>query len=95
MAKYYLLCEWLDMTPINSSITAIDEVIILRKSKRLSSTIRNEFSNFKGRQAYRDEMQQHLVSNPYSIEMFTRIANHITRLFEDSSEDTILKQGHF
>jgi hypothetical protein len=94
-AKYYLLCEWLDMTPINSSITAIDEVIILRKAKRLSSTIRDKFSTYAGRQAYRAEMQQHLVSNPFSVEMFTRIANHIARLFEDSSEDTILNQGHF
>ncbi|HRF93977.1 MAG TPA: Bpu10I family restriction endonuclease, partial [Aggregatilineales bacterium] len=39
-AKYYLLCEWLDMTPISSSTTAIDEVLILRKAKRLPSNIR-------------------------------------------------------
>ena len=25
-AKYYLLCEWLDMTPVSASTTAIDEI---------------------------------------------------------------------
>jgi len=27
-AKYFLICEWLDMSPISSSLTAIDEVLI-------------------------------------------------------------------
>lgn len=40
VAKYYLLCEWLDMTPISTATTAIDEVIILRKARRLASDIR-------------------------------------------------------
>ncbi len=36
-ARYYLLCEWLDMTPVSTAATEVDEVIILRKSKRLGS----------------------------------------------------------
>lgn len=38
-ARYYLLCEWLDMTPISTVTTAIDEVIILRRAKRLASNV--------------------------------------------------------
>ena len=34
-AKYFLLCEWLDMTPTSSAPTDIEEVIILRKARRL------------------------------------------------------------
>lgn len=48
-AAYYLLCEWLDMTPISTSTTAIDEIIILRKAKRLSSNIRGQFNTATGR----------------------------------------------
>jgi hypothetical protein len=38
-AKYFLLCEWLDMSPISTNTTAIDEILILRKAKRLSSDV--------------------------------------------------------
>ena len=43
-AKYYLLCDYLDMTPISTTTTDIDEILILRKAKRISSNIRKEFS---------------------------------------------------
>src|SRR5208283_200181 len=36
-AKYYLLCEWLDMTPLSTAPTDIDEALILRKATRLNS----------------------------------------------------------
>ena len=34
-ARYYLLCEWLDMTPLCTALTDIDEILILRKAKRI------------------------------------------------------------
>jgi hypothetical protein len=40
-ARYYVLCEWLDMTPISTATTDIDEVIILR-GKRLPSARREK-----------------------------------------------------
>ena len=46
-AKYYLLCEWLDMTPISTASTAIDEILILRRAKRLSSSIRRSFCDIR------------------------------------------------
>jgi hypothetical protein len=45
-ARYILLCEFLDMTPITTKLTSIDEVIVLRKAKRLASNIRAEFSTW-------------------------------------------------
>ena len=36
-AKYYLLCDYLDMTPISTTTTDIDEILILRKAKRTVS----------------------------------------------------------
>ena len=36
IAKYYLIVEYLDMTPEDTRLTAIDNVFLLRKAKRLS-----------------------------------------------------------
>ena len=36
-AKVLLLCEFLDMTPISTRLTPIDEVIVMRRAKRLAS----------------------------------------------------------
>jgi hypothetical protein len=94
-AKYYLLCEWLDMTPISSSTTVIDEVLILRKAKRLASNIRSNFNTVAGRQNYRNEYRAHLASNPFSTEVFHRVASHIRNLISNSSEDDVLVRGHF
>ncbi len=59
-AKYYLLCEWLDMTPINTSTTAIDEILILRKAKRLPSNVRRAFNTVKGRRQNRESFVEYL-----------------------------------
>ena len=52
-SRYILLCEFLDMTPITTKLTSIDEVIVLRKAKRLASNVRAEFSTVAGRQRAR------------------------------------------
>ncbi len=93
-AKYYLLAEWLDMVPISTSTTAIDEIIILRKARRLNSSIRSRFSTVKGRQQSRETFAQHLQSHPFSVETFSRFLYHIRSLIEDASEDDILSQGY-
>jgi hypothetical protein len=45
-SRYILLCEFLDMTPITTKLTSIDEVIVLRKAKRLVSNVRAQFSTY-------------------------------------------------
>ena len=96
-ASYYLLCEWLDMTPISTSTTDIEEIIILRKAKRISSSIRKYFSNYKGRQKKRDFYVKYLTDNPYQVDTFLRFIEHIFSQIkgEDLIEDDILKLGYF
>lgn len=96
-SKYYLLCEWLDMTPQSTAPTDIDEVIILRKQKRMSSNTRAMFGTYAGRKAGRDKYLKFLQENPFNPEMFLRFVNHITGLFgvEEPEENMVLKQGYF
>jgi len=94
-AKYYLLCEWLDMTPISTSTTAIDEILILRKSKRLASNIREQFNTSAGRKRNRDLFVRHLESHPLAPETFSRFVNHIRGLLHEETEATALQRGYF
>lgn len=94
-AKYFLLCEWLDMLPINTNTTAIDEILILRRAKRLSSDVRREFSTVVGRKRNRDRFVQHLETNPLSTAVFLRFLDHIRELVEQNPENDVLKRGYF
>jgi hypothetical protein len=94
-ARYYLLCEWLDMTPINTNSTAIDEILVLRKAKRLSANIRSAFSSVSGRRENRDIFANFLDNNPLSPETFVRFVSHIGQLIEDGSENHVLDRGYF
>ena len=69
-SRYFLLCEWLDMEPVSTAITAIEEVIVLRKAKRLSANVRQRFSTATGRVKSRDAFERHLAENPFSPEAF-------------------------
>jgi hypothetical protein len=96
-ARYFLLCEWLDMTPVSTAPTDIDEVIILRKAKRINSNIREAYGSFAGRQAGRAAYIEHLASHPFSVEMFVRFVEHIARVMRSEAlvEDDVLDTGHF
>jgi hypothetical protein len=94
-AKYILLCEWLDMTPINSSTTAIDEIIILRKAKRISSNERQNYSSSIERIAKLNTYKEFLESHPFTIDTFTRFIEHINELINDAEENKILDRGYF
>ncbi len=96
-ARYFLLCEWLDMTPVSTAPTDIDEVIILRKAKRLSSNVRKEFDTFARRQNKRVDYLKYLESNPIAPDMVQRFVDHIRKLIanEVPVERNVLKQGYF
>lgn len=96
-AKYFLLCEWLDMKPISSTTTPIDETLILRKAKRISSNIRSSFSTFAGRQAAMSTYIQYLKEHPYRVEVFERFVNSIRSLLKTEvlDEETVLERGYF
>ncbi len=94
-AKYYLLCEWLDMSPISTHTTAIDEILVLRKAKRLSSDMRREFSTAIGRQENRERFAQYLETNPFSTEVFLRFVEHVRGVIEEESENDVITRGYF
>ena len=96
-AKYYLLCDYLDMTPISTTTTDIDEILILRKAKRISSNIRKEFSTKIGREKWRPWCTEYLMNNPYSVDMFKRFINHIFSQMsnEELIEESVLEVGYF
>jgi hypothetical protein len=96
-SKYFLLCEWLDMTPVSTAPTDIDEVLILRKAKRISSNIRSSFNSHEGRSARSDWYKSFLMANPFDDEIFLRFIGHIEILLsdEDPTENTVLNDGFF
>lgn len=96
-SRYMLLCEWLDMTPISTAVTAIEEVIVLRKAKRLSAHIRQQFSTASGRMANREKFVDHLTRNPLAPEAFGRFLSHVEALLgkRDEDEQDALDRGWF
>jgi hypothetical protein len=94
-AKYILLCEWLDMTPISSSTTAIDEIIILRKAKRIGSGERQNYSSVVERIAKLEKYKEFLYSHPFAPDTFMRLIEHISCLISDTKEKEVLNRGYF
>jgi hypothetical protein len=97
-AVYVLICEWLDMPPIDTRVTEIDEVIILRKAKRLGSGVRANFSDYAERVKHRATFEKHLDNNPLSVDAFSRLVDKLNLSFPEVatlSESEVLKRGYF
>ena len=96
-SRYFLLCEWLDMTPISTAVTTIEEVIVLRKARRLSADVRRHFSTVAGRAETRNEFKQYLMDHPLDPDAFRRFLSHVERLFGDGDENEqdALERGWF
>lgn len=97
-STYILLCEFLDMTPITTNLTSINEVIVLRKAKRLASNVRAEFSTSAGRKRARKTYVDFLDKNPLRLECFERFVWHLNQCFpekEEDAEDVVLGRGYF
>lgn len=96
-AKYLLLGEWLDMTPISPAGTDIHEVLLLRKAKRLGSQVRSSFATRRGRISGRAEYEAYLRDHPFSSVVFERFLFHIRTLVENRlpQEDDALCRGYF
>jgi hypothetical protein len=95
-AHYYVLCEWLDMTPISTRATDIDEVIILR-GKRLGSDTRSKYASSKVRKERKAEFAAFLEKNPVRLDSILRFVGHLRSLFEatEPEEDAVLTKGYF
>jgi hypothetical protein len=97
-SKYFLVCEWLDMTPIDSSTTSIDAVIVLRKAKRLNSNMRSAFSTAEGRRRNYERYKEFILSNPLDQEMFeylVKMLNEALPAPNSVSDEVKLQRGYF
>ena len=97
-SRYLLLCEWLDMGPIDTASTDIEEVIILRKAKRVASNIREVFATADGRAGARDAFVKYYDAHPLDVECFARIVDHMKTVYPDKvelDEQTVLQRGYF
>jgi len=94
---YFLVCEFLDMTPVSITSTHIDDVLIVRKAKRMSSNIRQEYRNAKERREHRHEYVRFLESSKYYADVFQRMIDKIQRVIDETDPEleTVLKKGYF
>ncbi|MDB9314755.1 Bpu10I family restriction endonuclease [Spirulina sp. CS-785/01] len=94
---YFLICEFLDMTPVSITSTHIDDVLIVRKAKRMSSHLRQEYRTPESRQAHRQEYINFLESSQYYADVFQRMIDKIQTLIDETNPSTnkVLNQGYF
>lgn len=80
-----------------ANTTDIDEILIVRKAKRISSNIRKEFSTYAGRQKNREWYVNYLTIHLYSVSMLKRFVDHIFSQMknEDLIEESVLDVGYF
>jgi hypothetical protein len=95
-ARYFLMCEWLDMTPVSTAQTDVEEVLILR-GRRVGSDVRKNYSDNAKRRVLRDSYLAHQLANPFRPAIFSRWAGHIRALLlnENLQEDDVLERGFF
>lgn len=94
---YFLVCEFLDMTPVSIMSTHIDDVLIVRKAKRMSSNVRQEYRTWKDREAHRDEYINFLETAKYHADVFQRMIDKIQTMADDTDPTAgkVLKRGYF
>jgi hypothetical protein len=94
---YFLVCEFLDMTPVSITATQIDDVLIVRKSKRISANIRQEYKTPESRQQHRQEYADFIEMSKYYPDVFQKMIDKIQTLVDDTAPkvDQVLKRGHF
>jgi hypothetical protein len=94
---YFLVCEFLDMTPMAITSTLIDDVLIVRKSRRMTATIRQEFKTAESRRRHRDTYMNFIDQSKYYADVFQRMIDKIQERIDEADPDpnTVLSQGHF
>ena len=94
---YFIVCEYLDMTSVPLTTTHIDDVLIVRKAKRMSANLRQEFRTADERQSRRDEYVHFLKSSEYCVDVFQRMIDKIQLALDTSAPETddVLSRGHF
>ena len=94
---YFLVCEFLDMPPVSITSTHIDDVLIVRKAKRMNSNIRQEYRTANERKARRSQYVEFLEGAKYHADVFQRMINKIQAMADDTdpAAEKVLSQGYF
>jgi hypothetical protein len=95
-AQFYVLCDWLDMTPIDTRATPIDRVLVLR-GRRIPANIRQAYANAGKRAELRDEFFSLMDSSPIRTDVVISFVEVLRDLFRppDVEEDDVLQRGWF
>ena len=94
---YFLICEFLDMTPVSIRSTQIDDVLIVRKAKRISSIIDSKLKTPEARKAGRVDHLKFLEESKYDSGVFRRMISKIQVSVDDTDPtvEKVLQQGYF
>jgi hypothetical protein len=94
---YFLICEFIDMTPVSIISTQIDDVLIVRKTKRLSANLRQKYRSSEERQLHRQEYVDFLDASQYYPDVFQRMVDKIQTHIDNTkpSMENVLEQGYF
>lgn len=94
---YFLVCEFLDMTPVSIASTQIDDVLIVRKCKRMSSNVRQEYHDPESRRKVRQEYADFIDASQYSAQVFQRMIDKIQARIDEAAPDinTVIEHGYF
>jgi len=94
---YFLVCEFLDMTPVSITSTQIDDVLIVRKCRRMPANIRQGYKTPESRRQYRQGYADFIDASKYYPDVFQRMINKIQTLVDDTAPgvEQVLERGHF
>jgi hypothetical protein len=95
-ARFYVLCDWLDMKPIDTRATPIDRVLVLR-GRRIPANIRKAYATTRERVGLRDEFFDLMDSSPIRSDVVLSFVETLRELFRppDVEEADVLKRGWF
>jgi len=71
-SKYFVVTDYLDMKPANPKLTKLDNVFVLRKSKRLS----------RGKRKDPDVVREHLDQNPLDKDVVGRYVEELREFLD-------------
>jgi len=96
-ALYFLVCEFLDMSPAPIAATHIDDVLIVRKAKRMSANERQQYKSATQRENLRASFLDFLEASKFSADVFQRMIDTIQVKIDDfsTSTDEVLERGYF
>ncbi|MDO5617273.1 Bpu10I family restriction endonuclease [Kocuria sp.] len=95
-SHYFLICEYLDMTPISSAGTDISEVLVLR-GKRTGSQDRKNYSNARYRRENRQAYVARLRNTPVRTDVVLRFVHRVRAILQNQTTDLsdAVERGYF